>query len=106
MRTLIEQYLASQDIAIEPFNAEFLRYTTKFCKKENGDYCLEFPKWHFACPRPEFTSNEIEEALATELKTAKSEGIENKYTDETAKQDKLNELNLLTSLEDVQNFNV
>lgn len=107
MKALIEQYLLSQNIVIETFNAEFLRYTTKIFKDEDGLYHVEFPKWHFNCDRPKFSSSEIEEALMDELKLAKIDGVENKYTDnESLKDLKIDAINLMTSLEEVENYEI
>lgn len=103
MKALIEQYLSDQGIASEPFRVQFLRYTEKLYLDENGNCCLEFPKWSFPCPKPVFTSQEIEDCYKAELKEALIEGVNNKLSGQEAT-DKIDELQALTDLEDIKNF--
>lgn len=104
MRDLVEQYLSEQGIN-ESFSAAFLRYTENLYKDESGNYQLDFPRWKFSCPKPTFTSEEVEASLKAEYKTAHTDGIENKYiNDEATKQAKLDELNALIDLDLIINF--
>ena len=106
MKNLIEQYLSDQGILSEPYSIQFLRFTTKIYRNEAGSCCVEFPKWHFNCPRPTFTPRQIEDELKSEYVESHIEGIETKYlNDAVTKQSKLDELNALTVLEDIKNFN-
>ena len=104
MKALIEQYLLDQGTPAEPFSIQFLRFSTNLYK--SGDnYILEFPKWHFACPKPVFTSQEIEDSLKSEYTESHIDGIENKYAnDAVAKQAKIDELNALSDLDLIKNF--
>jgi len=105
MKTLIETYLSEQGIPTEPYKVQFLRFTTKIYRDENGDCCVEFPKWNFNCPPPSFTPQEIENELKQEYIDSYSDGINVKYAeDEITKQSKLNELTALTSLEDIKDY--
>ena len=69
MKTLIEPYLISKGLN-EPFQVQFMRYTTTLSQDESGGYLLEFPVWRFPCARPQFTSQEIKDALDAELEEA------------------------------------
>lgn len=104
MKALIEQYLLDQNILQEPYSIQFLRFTTNIYKDNDG-YHVEFPKWHFPCPKPTFTSQEIEDTLKNDYIESHTDGINNKYSgDETTKQSKLDELNSLNSLEDIKDY--
>lgn len=103
MKALIEQYLSDQGIKPEPFKVQFLRYTEKLYTDDEGNCCLEFPKWSFPCPKPTFTSQEIKDCYKEELIESIIDGINNKLTGDAAT-DKIDELNTLTKLEDIKNF--
>jgi hypothetical protein len=106
MKKLINQYLSEQNILIENYSVTFLKFSTKLYKNENNEWFAEFPKWRFNCPKPNFTSLEVENALKEEYIEAHTDGINNKYAnDEITKQAKLDELNSLTDLEEIINYN-
>jgi hypothetical protein len=103
MKALIEQYLSDQGIKEEFYSVQFLRFTTNLYRDEDNKYHLEFPVWRFACPKPEFTPQEIENACSMELRDSLIDGINNKLSGQEAT-DKIDELNALTDLEDIKSF--
>lgn len=102
MKILIQNYLQSQGIN-EDYKASILRFSTNLYKKD-GEYILEFPQWFFACPKPIFTSQEIENGLKAELVEAKIDGLNSKYSG-VELENKIVELNLLETLEEIEKFN-